>query len=207
MEPRSNDFESWTKCATSTILKAENWWLTAEQADNVRQHSSAFIDDLLTKTLGDCSNVNTQGSQTNELLRQQLYSMYYKHYCGKYMVACSVIGGCMACSAGQGGPADDHQCMTKGADLFNPDKWDVTAGMPWSQLLYDADAGVSNKTKPEAQAAHCDMVTSGIVRNSAKSSLSAIQRASNFLNSSKRIRVENFIGLVAGRSKVLTRVQ
>jgi hypothetical protein len=192
--------------ACHEILKAEDWWLSDEKADAVRTHSFAFSDDdaARIKAIADCSNVNSQGSQTNELLRQQLYSTYYKHPCSKYCVACSVIGGCMACSAGQGGPADDHQCMVDGMDLFNPDKWEVADGKSWSQLLYDA--GVSRNTKQCAQRSKCDMCCSGIVRKSAKSSLSAIQRKENFQTSSLRIRVENFIGIVKQRFKVLTRV-
>jgi hypothetical protein len=110
----------------------------------------------------------------------------------------------MLCARGQGGPADDHQCMVSGGDIFAEQKWTPEAGEPWSKLLYDA--GVSRRTKTVAQAAKCDLLTSGIVRNSAKSSLSAIQRKRNFETSSLRIRVENFIGIVKQRFKILTKV-
>jgi hypothetical protein len=193
-------------CGLYEILHAERWWLTRERAAAVRVHSSAFSDPdaVNIKALSDCSNVNCQGSQTNELLRQQLYSPYYGSPCLKFCVACSTIGGTMACSLGHGGPADDHQCLTEGADLFEASKWAVDADHEFSQLLYDA--GVSRNTKTAAQAVNCDLVTSGIVRKSAKSSLSAQQRRANFRTSSLRIRVENFIGIVKQRFRVLSRI-
>jgi hypothetical protein len=193
-------------CALDAILKVEDWWLSSADAERVRTFSHrAFTDDdaELIKAIADCTNVNCQGSQTNELLRQQLFSTYYKHTCGKFLLACSTIGGCMLCSPAQGGPADDHQVMM-GGGLFAEEKWAVTGDDQWSKLLYDA--GVSRRTKTVAQASKCDMLTSGIVRNSAKSTLSGLQRKRNFQISSLRIRVENFIGIVKQRFKLLTKV-
>jgi hypothetical protein len=56
--------------------------------------------------------------------------------------------------------------LTEGADLFEASKWAVDADHEFSQLLYDA--GVSRNTKTAAQAVNCDLVTSGIVRKSAR---------------------------------------
>ena len=104
------------------------------------------------------------------------------------------------------GPAADHQCL-EAAGTFDPNTWadwqDMLGG-EWPKFLYDA--GVSAKTKTAFLHACVDLVTSGIVRNSAESELSAAQRTVNFKWSSKRIRVENFIGIVKRRFKVLKNV-
>lgn len=71
-------------------------------------------------------------------------------------------------------------------------------------LLYDA--GASDKSKTAARAAGFSLITSGIVRNSAKSPLSFVQRESNKSTSSLRMRVENFIGIVKQRFRVLDSV-
>lgn len=77
-------------------------------------------------------------------------------------------------------------------------------GEEWPRFLYDA--GVSAKTQTAFLHACVDLVTSGIVRNSAEHELSAAQRTVNFTWSSRRIRVENFIGIVKCRFKVLKNV-
>ena len=115
----------------------------------------------------------------------------------------SKCGGCTSVSYGLGGPAGDHTCMGA-ADLFNKKKWKVAPGKPWSKLLYDA--GVTSKTKSALLKAECDLVTSGIVRNNKNNHLSFQQRAKNFAVSSLRIRVENFIGIVKNKNRILTKV-
>jgi hypothetical protein len=188
--------------ALYTILSKEDWWLPPSELERVRAYSNAFSvvtgDDVL--SVADCTNVNCQSSNLSELVRQQLFSLYYKATCGKYLVAMSPIGGVTLVAPGQGGPAGDHQCMMAG-DLFSHDKWQVPDGQPWPKLMYNA--GVSRKTKTVANAASCDLVTSGIVRKSKDSALSALQRSVNFGNSSLRIRVENLIGIVKNRFKIL----
>ena len=87
--------------------------------------------------ISDCTNVNTESSDVSELIRQQLYSLYYKHTCAKYNITISRIGGVTCCSPGQGGPASDHTCMEK-AGLFEEKKWEVGEGKTWASLLYDA---------------------------------------------------------------------
>ena len=185
------------------ILKAEEWWLKPEHKDRAksRAFSGEFGEEVL--AVADCTNVNCEGSTLSELINQQLYSTYYKHTCGKYAVACSRVGGCIACAPGQGGPAGDHQCMVQ-AGLFDPDKWKVEDGKPWPQMLYDA--GVTARTKTAAQQAGCDLVTSGIVRKSKSNTLSFAQRSTNFRVSSLRIRVENFIGIIKRHFKILRTV-
>ena len=183
------------------ILRAEKWWLSPEHKG--RAHSSAFsveewMEDIL--NISDCTGVDTEGSDVLEQIRQQLYSVYYGHECAKYCVGCSVIGGSTVVSPGLGGPASDHQCMQE-AGLFDKEKWAVPEGSKRPQMLYDA--GVSAKTKTAATLAGCDLVTSGIVRNSKKNDLSAVQRSKNFSVSSLRIRVENFIGIVKQRFQIL----
>jgi hypothetical protein len=93
-----------------------------------------------------------------------------------------------------------------GGKLFEPAKWEVEPGAPRSKLLYDA--GVSRRTKTVALEANCDLTTSGIVRTpgGGEASLSGVQRMTNEDISSLRIRVENFIGIVKKRFKVLGRV-
>ena len=118
--------------------------------------TKAGAEDIL--DIGDCTNVDVQGSTMSELIRQQLHSVYYSSTCGKYCVCASKIGGCTLVSPGQGGPASDHQCMEAGG-LFEKDKWKVPDGEPWPKLLYDA--GVSAKTKTLARSVKCNLVTSG----------------------------------------------
>lgn len=74
-------------------------------------------------------------------------------------------------------------------------------GKPWVQMLWDA--GVGGPTRTACLLAGCDLQTSGVKRNSAKNTLSFQQRAGNFKTSSKRIRVENYIGIVKGRFQIL----
>ena len=114
-------------------------------------------------------------------------------------MAVSKIGGCTAVSSGLGGPAGDHQCM-EAAGLFEEKRWQRTTG-PEPKLLYDA--GVSAKTKTVARAVKCNLITSGIKRNSKASTLSGVQRGTSFRVSSLRIRVENFIGIVKQRFRIL----
>jgi hypothetical protein len=180
-----------------SVLNAEEWWLKAEKG--LCLHSKAFDRAPNTLVVSDCSNVNVGGT-CDEMIRQQLYSSYYKHTCGKYCVSCSRIGGCVSCGPGQGGPAGDFQCM-KASGLFNSEKWVVGADEPWPQHLYDA--GVSRRTRSACLECKCDLQTSGIVRNSAKNHMSYQQRSQNFKTSSLRIRVENFIGIIKQRFKIL----
>jgi hypothetical protein len=185
-------------CAIYDILKVENWWVSPQRMHDI--NSMAFEQFPHVLCISDCTNVNTGSSQSSELIRQQLYSIYYKNTCGKYNVTCSVVGGCVSCGPGMGGPASDHECMER-AGLFNRSKWEVEDDETEPQMLYDA--GVSAKTKTAAMLAGCDLLTSGIVRNSAKSTHSYIQRASNYTISGRRIRVENFIGIVKNRFRIL----
>ena len=188
---------TWTG-ALYEILSAEDWWLKANTLSNVT--SKAFESQPRVLATADCTNVNCEGSSLSELIRQLLYSKYYGHCCGKFCVVTSRIGGTLAVSRGMGGPAGDHRCM-EAAGLFEPAKWEVKEGESKAELLYDA--GVSAKTKTVAQAAGFDVVTSGIVRKSAESSLSGRQRGENFKISSLRIRVENFIGIVKQHFRIL----
>jgi hypothetical protein len=184
------------------VLRAEDWWLKPEHKDRVK--SKAFAHELakLILCLSDCTNVNCESSKTSELIRQQLYSLYYKTCCGKYNVSCSIIGGTVSCAPGMGGPASDHACM-EAAQLFEEEKWAVPEGKPKYQCIYDA--GISTKTKTFARIRGCDLRTSGIVRKNKNNPLSCAQRDTNFEFSSLRIRVENFIGIVKQKFKVLKR--
>ena len=182
------------------ILQAEDWWLRPEDNKNVQSSAFSHADAEDVLSLADCTNVNCEGSNKLELIRQMLFSKYYGGTCGKYCVACSKIGGCTMCSPGQGGPAGDHQCMEAGG-LFDAKRWAVPEGEEWPKLLYDA--GVSTRTKTVARSAKCDLVTSGVCRKSKNSTLSGVQRSENFGTSSLRIRVENFIGIVKRRFRVL----
>ena len=168
-----------------------------------RARSEAFSSEFakLMLGIGDCSSLLCEGSDTTEYVRQQLFSKYYGHECGKYFAACSPIGGTTAVSPCQGGPASDHQCMVA-AELFEEKKWAVDGDTFEPEFLYDA--GVSAKSKTLAMSAGCKLVTSGITRKSKTSNLSTIQRNTNFRVSSLRIRVENFIGIVKQRFKILT---
>jgi hypothetical protein len=150
--------------------------------------------------VSDCTNFDCEGSDVNEMTNTQLYSIYYGSTCGKGCVSMSRVGGTVNCGEMMGGPAGDHKAM-KAAGLFDPEKWKVGEGERKPQSLYDA--GVTAKTKTAAMAAGFVCVTSGIVRKSAKSHLSAIQRSSNFRTASMRIRVENFIGIVKMRYQIL----
>lgn len=185
-------------CAVHGILRDSDWWVYPKDMHKLSSKAFALAREVL--AVADCTNVNCQGSDVSELIRQQLFSSYYKHCCGKYCVACSVIGGCVACSTGMGGPAGDHQCILA-AGLMSVEKWRVGEGEPRAKLLYDA--GVSSRTRVAAKAVRCDLELSGTTRNSAKSNLSYDQRAKNFRVSSLRIRVENFIGIVKNHFKVL----
>lgn len=86
--------------------------------------------------------------------------------------------------------------------LFDKERWAVEEGEPVPRLLYDA--GVGTKTRVAAAKAGFELVTSGIVRNSKLSTLSHLQRQENFNTSSKRIRVENMIGIAKRRFKILS---
>jgi hypothetical protein len=185
-------------CALYEIVSKEKWWLLPK--DNHRASSSAFADQEDELSIADCTDVKYNNSNISELIGQQLYSPYYKSTCGKYAVACSRIGGATFVSPGMGGPASDHDCMMLGG-LFENWRWATAPGAPRCACLYDA--GVSQKIKTVARAANCHMKTSGIVRNSKQSPLSAVQRSGNFGCSSRRMRVENFIGIVKQRFKVL----
>jgi hypothetical protein len=170
------------------------------QIERLRSKAFSGPDGEAVLVVADCTNLNCQSSRLSELIRQQLHSTYYGHTCGKYCVGMSPIGGCVFVSPGQGGPASDHQCMEAGG-LFEPEKWAVGEGERWPILLYDA--GVDTTTRAAAVVAACDLVTSGIKRKSKDSTLSALQRAENFGSSSMRIRVENMIGIVKRRFKIL----
>jgi hypothetical protein len=187
-------------CALYSVLSAEDWWVYPEHID--RTQSKAFAHDFakLLLALSDCTNINCQGSRMSELIAQQLFSLYYKHTCGKYNVTCSRIGGCVAVSPGMGGPATDHRCM-EAAGLFQKRRWKVPTGVRRVQLGYDA--GISQVTKAAARRAGFEMVTSGTPRNSAKSNKSHAQRDRDQQFSTVRIRVENFIGIVKKRFRVL----
>ena len=189
--------------AVYEILSVEKWWLSPGDID--RAKSKAFADEFAQQilTIADCTNFNCEGSDMLELIRQQLYSIYYSHECGKYCVGVSKIGGCTVVSPGQGGPASDHQCM-EAAGLFDKEKWAVEQGSPEAALLYDA--GVSAKTKTLASSVGCSLVTSGMVRKSKASNLSGLQRSTNFNASSLRIRVENFIGILKQRFQILGKI-
>jgi hypothetical protein len=180
----------------------EDWWLAPDEAKELT--STAFADERakdMTKVV-DCTGFNCQAGDASELLRPQLYSPYYKSCCGKFCVTMSRVGGCESCSPGMGGPAGDHTVM-EADGLFSPEKWKVPVGTSRAQLLYDA--GVTTRTKTAAMLAGFEVVTSGIVRKSKLNPLSHIQRSHNFKVSSIRIRVENFIGIVKQRFRILGR--
>jgi hypothetical protein len=180
------------------ILTTENWWLKPE--DRSRASSKAFASAPQALAVSDCTAVMCASSQVSEMVSRQLHSKYYGGTCGKYNITCSPIGGTTCVSPGFGGPAGDHKIM-EAAGLFDADKWKVPDGHPWAQLFYDA--GVSTKTKTAAMNAGIDLVCSGIVRKKKTSLLSYQQRTTNFKHSSMRIRVENFIGIVKKRFKIL----
>ena len=181
-----------------TILKAETWWLSPAQMHNVS--SSAFASEPNLLCIGDCTNVNTGNSHVSEEIGPQLYSSYYAHTCGKYCVCCSVIGGTVACGAGMGGPANDHECIEM-AGLFDPEKWTVPDGDPNVGFLYDA--GVHSKTRSAFLHCGAKLNTSAWKRKSKHSTKSFVTRQNDYKKSNKRIRVENFIGIVKAKFKIL----
>jgi hypothetical protein len=179
-------------------LRAEDWWVGFDDIENVRSEAFGVTDEL---GVSDCTNVDLGSSNLSELIQQQLYSLYYKHTCAKYHVGCSPIGGCVNCSPGLGGPAGDHAMMVA-SKMFTPANFAHTKHPSKPKWLYDA--GVSARSKAYAKEAGCILKTSGIVRKSSKSPLSYWQRGTNFSISKKRIRVENFIGIVKRRFLILT---
>ena len=182
------------------FLRVEEWWMYPDEAKEL--HSMAFSGPEATDftKVGDCSNVNCEAGDVDELLRPQLWSTYYNNPCGKYLFVMSKIGGTELVSPGMGGPASDHEVM-EASGLYDKTLWAVP-GSTWTpQMLYDA--GVTHRTKTAARAVGFKMNTSGIVRKSKKNALSAAQRSKNFRVSSVRIRVENFIGIVKQRFKIL----
>jgi hypothetical protein len=88
--------------------------------------------------------------------------------------------------------------------LFEPTKYEVKEGAPLPLHLYDN--GVSKRTKAASLDAKFELATSGVVRNSALETLSFQQRQGNFGCSALRIRVENFIGIVKQRFRILRTV-
>ena len=91
--------------AVYEIVRVEDWWLAPGMNHLVQSQAftKAGAEDIL--DIGDCTNVDVQGSTMSELIRQQLHSIYYSSTCGKYCVCASKIGGCTLVSPGQGGPA------------------------------------------------------------------------------------------------------
>lgn len=114
----------------------------------------------------------------------------------------SRVGGTVNVGPTMGGPAGDHACM-EAAGLFDAAKWALPEGRDPCVSLYDA--GVSHRTQAAAAAAGFKLGLSGIVRKSKNSTLSFAQRTANFRVSSLRIRVENFIGNVKQRFRVLNK--
>lgn len=114
----------------------------------------------------------------------------------------SRVGGAVNVGPTMGGPAGDHACM-EAAGLFDPAKWSVPEGHAPCVSLYDA--GVSHRTQTAAATAGFKLGLSGIVRKSKDNPLSFAQRSTNFRVSSLRIRVENFIGIVKQRFRVLNK--
>ena len=135
-------------------------------------------------------------------LSLSLQAPYYHAHCGKGFMACSCVGGTVVCSALQGGPADDHQCMVQGAKFWAKEKWAVEEGQLWPKHLYDN--GVHQRTKAAALEARCDLLTSGFRRQSADNALSGMQRLTNRQHSTYRIRVENFICRVKQHFMILS---
>jgi hypothetical protein len=191
--------------ALHEILRAEDWWLMPEEARRVQSHAFENEVGMNSLIISDCTNgMNCEGGpKKNELIRQHLWSTYYHACCGKVCVAMSRIGGCVAVGDAQGGPAGDHQCLDA-AGLFSSEKWAQPAGRPLPGHMYDA--GASARSKSASLLAGCSLVTSGISRKSKSDSLSYQQRSNNFQVSSMRIRVENFIGIVKQRFKVLGKI-
>ena len=185
------------------VLKAEDWWLYPASLNFLKSKTFDCDEGEDVLSVADCTNMNCENSEVSELIRQQLYSMYYKHTCGKFCVAMSRVGGCVAVSPGMGGPANDHECMAA-AGLFDPEKWKVEPGESPKKLLYDA--GVTHETKTAARKAGFLLITSGDKRKSAKSKFSYQRRWRKYRVSTLRIRVENMIGIVKQKFKILQHV-
>ena len=205
METVNSVLRTWI-CATYEILSREDWWVQpGPQSERVRRMSTAFEDSEwagVTCT-ADCTNFPCQGNSfhTSNLIQQQLYSSYYKCTCGKGCIGVSCVGGCVAVSLTGGGPMDDHECLDH-MGIFDGKKWDCDDSNLHPRMLYDA--GVSATTKTAAQNANFDLLLSGIVRHSKQNPLSARQRTLNKHVSSRRIRVENIIGIIKNHAKIIT---
>ena len=200
MERIEGVLKTWC-AAVYKILKAQTLWLKPEFRDRVK--SVAFSNSPNVLCIADCTKVLTESSQQDELIRQQLYSLYYGHTCAKYCVVCSPIGGTLACSYGMGGPADDYVCLDA-AGLFEEDKWQVPKGEPKPVMQYDA--GATSKTRSRLLHAGCHLETSGSRRATSDTLLSLSGRFGRRKVSGQRMRVENFICIVKNRFQVLKEV-
>ena len=98
---------------------------------------------------------------------------------------------------------DDHDQLDA-LGMFDTEKWTNDDFEFWGKLFYDN--GVNSRTRSACHEAKCDLVTAGITRNSAQNSYSAWQRIDARSISRRRIRVENVIGIIKQRMKILTGV-
>ena len=181
------------------ILKVEDLWVYAKDMYHVT--SSAFEDTPDILFIADCSKQAIGSSSASRDIRQQTHSIYYGTTVGKYAVACSVIGGTVAVGHCMGGPAEDYECLDQ-AGLFDKKKYERPVGQARPRGLYDA--GVHNKTITAALEAGFVMETSGRRRQSAASVMSLYERQYRYGKSKKRIRVEDFIGIVKKKFQILT---
>ena len=74
------------------------------------------------------------------------------------------------------------------------------------QVTQSTKLGVSAMTKASARAAGCDLVTTGDKRNRKEHTHSYQRRVKSYPNSALRIRVENMIGIVKHKFKILQNV-
>jgi hypothetical protein len=199
------------------IMKRENFWCTPGEARWLRsltfdkKAEGAEADH----SLADCTGIWCQGSSTMELLINQLMSPYYGKCCGKVLAVQGAIGNCMYVSETWGGPASDKAIFRGSSDLIEQKKWarkpclSCPVGSkqckcrPPPKMNYDA--GVDAEIRAMFAQLYVELVTSGMPRNDADAAMSVFRRLTNLQRSALRMHVEDLMGQVKQKCKILVR--
>ena len=195
-----------------TVLRAEDWWVSPDICARVRPNRS---QNFLWDYIGDCTCARSFGMPRNRDANTWLYGAYYHSTGGKFCVVIVPNGGIVAVSTTFGAGTGDRKIMEHMGVCDRQAYRRLTCTCESLQQTSDTceackqlavfayDAAVTDAVVADFRDVKVDVVVSGLRKANKDDKLETGTRSLAQFVSSERIRVEDVIGIVKSKFKII----
>lgn len=196
-----------------TVLKSEDWWVSPDVCARVRPER---LRNFPWDYLGDCSITRSAGLGRSHDANTWMFGTYYHSTGGKYAVVIVPNGAVVASSLTFGAGTGDRKIMEH-MGVFDREAFrrlDCTCADRSAQpevsceackqfAIFAYDAAVTDAVVSDFRNATVDIVVSGVPKENANDTLEPGTRSLAQYVSSERMRVEDVIGIVKKKFKII----